>query len=184
MSIFSKSGLYPLRPTSTPHIILGAFSLTPYARSFLIHFETPFDLIAFRKKNRHFSDEEKRNNWAHIVAPSTTTEVSLERDSVKGPAPIHASLDAYSSLISPSIKTTLDSSDFVAKRDKVYLHVIQNSGYNPDVSKGAEIKVSVDDSTIVLREGDGVYVMGTLGKNVVVENVGNSVGEVILFDVE
>jgi len=129
---------------------------------------------------RHFSDDEKHNKWAHIVAPATANGVSQERDGVDGPAPVHAPLSVYASLISPT--TALNHS---AEHDKAYVHVIQTSGYNAGVGNGAHVKVSVDEDTVELREGDGVYVTGLLGRNLIVENVGdNTIAEVVLFDVE
>jgi hypothetical protein len=87
-------------------------------------------------------------------------------------------------LISPATKL-----DHTAERDKVYIHLIQTSGFNTGAGQGAQVRVSVNESTVDLREGDGVYVSGTVGKSavgksVVVENVGDKVGEVIMFDVE
>jgi len=135
--------------------------------------------LAPKYYTRNFSDEEKQNKWVHIVAPASTSGISEERDGVRGPAPVHAPLNVYSSLVSPA--TTLDHA---AERDKVYVHVVQRSGYNPGVSSGAHVKVSANGDVVDLREGDGVYVDGTLGRNVLVENVGEGVAEVILFDVE
>lgn len=66
----------------------------------------------------------------------------------------------------------------------MYIHLIQTSGYNTGPAQGGHIRVSADGSSVELKEGDGVYVSGTTGKNVVVENVGDKVGEVIMFDVE
>lgn len=47
------------------------------------------------------------------------------------------------------------------------------------------MKVSGADGTeIVLNEGDGVYILGDAAQTLTVQNTGDRVAEVLLFDVE
>lgn len=79
---------------------------------------------------------------------------------------------------------------------------MQTSGYNTGAATGASVRVfasasasasesgggniSNDDGEqeVVLREGDGLYVMGDAGATLKFENMGERVAEVLLFDVE
>ena len=67
---------------------------------------------------------------------------------------------------------------------KAYVHVVQTSGYNPDAANGASVRVAGGGAELVLREGDGAYILGTAGEQLSVENVGDSIAEVLLFDIE
>lgn len=67
---------------------------------------------------------------------------------------------------------------------KVYVHVIQKSGYNPKTASGASVKISGVDSELIVREGDGAYVIGAARSELKFENTGESVSEILLFDVE
>ena len=129
---------------------------------------------------RHFTDKEKENVFLRVVAPLNAPGVSDVRES-SGPAPVHSPINLYATLISPS--TTLTHA-FESR--KGYIHVIQKSGYNVGKGQGAQIKVSGVEGAdeLVLREGDGVYVQAEKGAEVRVENVGDVVGEVLLFDIE
>ncbi|OBZ73988.1 hypothetical protein A0H81_05982 [Grifola frondosa] len=134
---------------------------------------------------RHFSDEEKKDKWANIVAPVDAEGVVLDREA-SGPAPVHSTLSLFASILSPSttlpytFQTTLGST-----QRKGYIHVIQTSGYNEGSATGAHVKVSVGDgSTVELREGDGAYIMGEAKKVLKVENIGDRSAEVVLFDME
>lgn len=127
---------------------------------------------------RHFSDAEKTDKWAKIVAPVGSDGVVEKREAV-GPAPVHSGLSLFASLISPS--TTLKHT--LVQR-KAYFHVIQTSGYNPGKPSGAQVKLSAGGEELVLREGDGVYIMGEAGATLEVKNEGEKVAEVILFDLE
>ena len=39
-------------------------------------------------------------------------------------------------------------------------------------------------ASVELKEGDGAYISGNAGEDLVVENVGDKVAEILLFDVE
>ncbi|CCM02609.1 uncharacterized protein FIBRA_04712 [Fibroporia radiculosa] len=133
---------------------------------------------------RRFSDEEKQNKWVRVVAPVNAEGVSEARDA-SGPAPVHSNLSLYATLLSPS--TSLQHvfpTGGSGGPKKSYIHVIQTSGYNPQKPQGARIKVVGAEAPVELREGDGAYIMGEAGKDIKVENVGETVAEILLFDVE
>lgn len=129
---------------------------------------------------RHFSDDQKRNKWAHIVAPATkASQDVIDKREASGPAPVHSPLDALATILSPT-----SSLSYTARRTKVYAHLIQRSGYNTGTPSGAAVKIDVGSDSVQLREGDGVYITLTPGVNVGVQNVGEKDGELLLFDTE
>lgn len=83
----------------------------------------------------------------------------------------------------PSAKTQ-------AKR--VYLHLVQSSGYNTRASythaDAAKVKVSAkgkDTEGVVLGEGDGVFIDGGVEGDVVeIESVGGREAEFVLFEMD
>jgi len=129
---------------------------------------------------RHFSDEEKQDKWAHIVAPAIKdNQEVVDKREATGPAPVHSPLDAFATILSPTA-----SLSHTAKRTNVYAHVIQKSGYNTGTATGATVKIDVGGDSVQLREGDGVYITLTPGSKVDVENVGEKESELLLFDTE
>jgi len=129
---------------------------------------------------RHFSDEDKRDKWAHIVAPvvKDSPEVIDKREGA-GPAPVHSPVDLFATILSPTA-----SLSHKATRTNVYAHLIQRSGYNTGAAIGATVKIDVGGDSVQLREGDGAYITLNPGAEVVVENVGEKIGELLLFDTE
>ena len=129
---------------------------------------------------RHFTDEEKTNKWARVVAPVGADGVLPVREG-DGPAPVQSSLTLYATLLgqNKSLNRPLSGK-------KGYIHVIQTSGYNEGQSKGANIKIaSKGGEELTLGEGDGAYVfVGNSGNVLEVENVGDRVAEVVVFDLE
>lgn len=71
-----------------------------------------------------------------------------------------------------------------AGQRKAYIHVVQTSGYNPSSAKGASVRISGDGAGLELKEGDGAFVVGEAGKELKIENTGDRVAEILLFDVE
>ena len=71
---------------------------------------------------RHFSDEEKKDQWCMVVAPTKAEGVTVEREA-KGPAPVHSNLSVHASILSQdkNLSRSLQGS-------KAYVHVIQTSG--------------------------------------------------------
>ena len=131
---------------------------------------------------RHFTDEEKRDKWATIVAPANDPSVTLERNA-SGPAPVHSPLILSATLISPS--TTLPYTlSGPGTRRKAYVHGAQTSGYNTGHSSGATVSLNVQEQQVELREGDGVYVQAPTDVELKLKNVGNRVAEVLLFNLD
>lgn len=126
---------------------------------------------------RHFSDESKREGWVAVVGQVGDEGVSDTREG-EGPTPVHTPLWLYATLLAPS-KTVQHK----LAMSKGYLHVVQTSGYNTEVSKGNKIKVN---GGLELSEGDGVFITrtGDAGETVTVENVGEGEAEILLFDLE
>ena len=122
-----------------------------------------------------------------LVAPVGEEGVLGGRDA-SGPAPVHSSLTLFASLISPGrtlahILPSTAEPTLVPR--KAFLHVVQTSGYNPSRATGAEITVTgPGGSSATLREGDGMYILGDAGAPLEVQNTGDRVAEVLLFDVE
>ncbi|KAJ3827341.1 RmlC-like cupin domain-containing protein [Lentinula raphanica] len=128
---------------------------------------------------RHFSDAEKQDAWVRVVASVNAEGVQKDlREGSKqgeGPAPVQSPLTMYATLLSPR-----KSLNLAVKGMKGYVHVVMRSGYNEGPATGATIQISGQN----LKEGDGAYLQVPLGSDVVVENVGDRVAEVILFDLE
>ena len=97
-----------------------------------------------------------------------------------GPAPVQSPLVMYASLLSPGAK--------LEKRmegKKGYVHVVQRSGYNTGPATGASVKLGSGNAGLMIREGDGAYIfVGGAGNALEVQNVGDTVAEVVLFDIE
>ena len=126
---------------------------------------------------RHFTDEEKSNKWARIVAPVGADGVLPAREG-EGPAPVQSPLTLYATLLGQN-----KSLNRALAGKKGYIHVVQTSGYNPGQSKGANIKIaSKGGEELILAEGDGAYV--SVENSFEVENVGDRVAEVLFFDLD
>ncbi|KAJ6624636.1 pirin domain-containing protein [Mycena sp. CBHHK59/15] len=129
---------------------------------------------------RHFTDTEKRDVWVCIVAPVDAEGVLADSREGKGPAPVQSPLTLYTTLLSDgkSLKQTI-------KGLKGYIHIVQTSGYNTKAATGAAIRVIGALSVEVeLREGDSAYLHFDKGGEWTVENIGDKMGEVLLFDLE
>lgn len=143
--------------------------------------------------NRHFSDEEKTDKWAHIVAPVGFPGVQDARDG-QGPTPIHSPLNAFATIASPGAKiehnvvARLEPSKDGVK--KVYLQVAQLSGFStgPSVKTGKNaplIKLTLGGQEASLGEGDGVFIEGAkVGDLLTLENTGDRTAEVLLFEMD
>jgi hypothetical protein len=129
---------------------------------------------------RHFSNEEKTDKWVRIVAPVGADGVLAVREG-EGPAPVQSPLTLYATLLgqNKSLNRPLTGK-------KGYIHVVQTSGYNEGASKGASVKVtSKDGEELTLGEGDGAYIfVGNGGNAFQVENVGEHVAEILVFDLD
>lgn len=108
--------------------------------------------------------------------------------------PAQSGLCVYTSLLSPGTKLQHDFDCEATKTCKVFVHVVQSSGYNPGVSKGAAVKVVVSGSSdskgkseregeVLLREGDGACVVSSIGVELTFENEGDRDAEVFVLRV-
>lgn len=132
---------------------------------------------------RHFSDAEKTDQWAHVVAPINAPGV-LEKREASGPAPVHSPLDLFATILSPGKSLPHAFQPGGAQR-KGYIHVIQTSGYNPKEASGARVRVlGAEGGPTELREGDGAYIAAAPGEEVTIENVGERTAELVLFDMQ
>jgi redox-sensitive bicupin YhaK (pirin superfamily) len=127
----------------------------------------------------HFTDEEKKNTLRQIVAPLGATSVVDEREGT-GPAPIHAGVSVFASILSPSAVVTQAYPANSVER-KAYIHVVQTSGYNTGPATGARVKVN---GGLELGEGDGAFATGEDGDKIEIENVGDKPAEFLLFNIE
>ncbi|KAJ7065454.1 RmlC-like cupin domain-containing protein [Mycena amicta] len=129
---------------------------------------------------RHFTDAQKRDQWARIVAPVDAEGVVTEREA-EGPAPVQSPLTLYATLLldGKSLTQTM-------KGKKGYIHVVQTSGYNTKEASGAAIRVvGAPGVETELKEGDGAYIhFDNGGVELKVENIGDKTAEVLLFDLE
>ncbi|KAJ6621518.1 pirin domain-containing protein [Mycena sp. CBHHK59/15] len=129
---------------------------------------------------RHFSDADKRDVWARIVAPVYADGVQADSREGEGPAPVQSPLTLYATLLSEGKSLTQAMHGL-----KGYIHVVQTSGYNTEAATGATIKVtSAPGVEAELKEGDGAYLYFEKGGELTVENVGDKTAEVLLFDIE
>ncbi|KAJ7261980.1 RmlC-like cupin domain-containing protein [Mycena rebaudengoi] len=129
---------------------------------------------------RHFTDADKRDVWARIVAPVDAEGVLRDSREGEGPAPVQSPLTLYATLLSEgkSLKQTI-----TGKRG--YIHVVQTSGYNTKAATGASIKVvGAPGVEVELKEGDGAYLHFDKGGELTVENTGDKTAEVLLFDLD
>ncbi|WWC73329.1 uncharacterized protein I206_107296 [Kwoniella pini CBS 10737] len=139
---------------------------------------------------RNFENFEKENKLLHIVAPIGYEGVEEIRE-CKGLTPIHSPLHFFASLLSPnkSVIHKLLSSINGKLTKKIYIHLVQTSGYNTKSAskdgKGPLIQISGGSELTKLGEGDGVFITsGKVGEEIKIENIGNGVGEVVLFEMD
>ncbi|KAF8527289.1 pirin domain-containing protein [Gautieria morchelliformis] len=130
---------------------------------------------------RHFTDEEKKDKWARVVAPVESEGVVAEREA-SGPAPVQSPVSLYATLLSPSstITHTFSSPSEGNAQRRGYVHVVQTSGYNTGKAAGATVQLN---GGLMLAEGDGAFALAGEGEKIEVKNVGDRVAEVLLFDV-
>jgi quercetin 2,3-dioxygenase len=66
---------------------------------------------------------------------------------------------------------------------RAYIQLVQSSGFNQSVAQGAHVRVEIDNQSVEMREGDGVFVHAAPREQLRMTNLGSSVAEVLLFDV-
>ncbi|KAH7102726.1 pirin domain-containing protein [Auriculariales sp. MPI-PUGE-AT-0066] len=126
---------------------------------------------------RHFTDAEKRDRLLRVVAPAGAASVNVQREA-SGPVPVNSPVTVWATILSKGKSVT---HRIVKPRAKVYVHVIQTSGYNVGPASGATVEVNGTQ----LREGDGAFVYANkAGDELVIENIGAKDAEFLVFDVE
>ncbi|KIO27161.1 hypothetical protein M407DRAFT_23578 [Tulasnella calospora MUT 4182] len=131
---------------------------------------------------RHFTDEEKTDKLVTVVAPVGSEGVIHEREA-KGPAPVQSNVTLKATIISPgkSVEHVFPAPAEGTAGRKGYIHVVQTSGYNTLQAKGNRVKVN---DTLELAEGDGAFAVGQKDDKLVIENIGDSPAEVLVFDIQ
>ncbi|KAJ7478167.1 hypothetical protein FB451DRAFT_1032357, partial [Mycena latifolia] len=128
---------------------------------------------------RHFTDAEKRDVWARVVAPVDAAGMRDSREG-EGPAPVQSPLTLYAALLSRGKRLAQRM-----RSSKGYMHVVQTSGYNTGASTGAAIKLFGSEGVEwELKEGDGAYIHFDGAEELTLENVGAETAEILLFDIE
>ncbi|ORX38987.1 RmlC-like cupin domain-containing protein [Kockovaella imperatae] len=144
---------------------------------------------------RHFTDDEKADKLAHIVAPIGSPNVLDQReDKVPGssPSPINAALNTFATVLSPgkSLQHTFQPTIKGVDGAKImYAHLTQTSGFNTKAAakdgKTAVIRIKNGDSEAVLGEGDGLFIRGAKTGDVLeIESTGGSPAELVLFEMD
>lgn len=92
----------------------------------------------------------------------------------------------YASLIHPGVSLVHAPVGNNQSKKKGYIHVTQRSGYNPGPAEGVTLRIGSqsDGPQVELREGDGAYLAYELGAELRLENDGQGIAEVLLFDLE
>ena len=67
---------------------------------------------------------------------------------------------------------------------KAYMQVVQTSGFNQGPARGAHVRVEIGNQSVEMKEGDGAFVYAAPKEELRTTNLGNSVAEVLLFDVD
>jgi quercetin 2,3-dioxygenase len=67
---------------------------------------------------------------------------------------------------------------------KAYIQMVQSSGFNQGAAKGVRVRVEIGDQSVEMGEGDGVFVHAAPREELRMTNLGSSVAEVLLFDVD
>ena len=102
---------------------------------------------------RHFTNEEKTDKWAKVVAPVWADGVKNTREG-EGQALVQTALTLYAFIFG-----TGKALSKPLEWKKAYVHVIQASGYNERQATGASVKISAKGGDEVeSRERDGAYV--------------------------
>lgn len=153
--------------------------------------------------NRHFTREAKLDRLVKVVAPTTDSDVDADARNGDGPAPVHANLSMFASILSsPSASSSSPegagrapplSHTLAVSTKRAYVHNIMKSGYRgPNVAAGDKFedggaKLRINGG-LVLEEGDGAFIttptLVSPGEDVKLEfdNVGAREVEFLLFE--
>lgn len=137
-----------------------------------------------RYHTKHFPDDEKRQNFVHVLSPlkagedASKAEEEEAKPAIDGTIPIHADFVMGAGIIAPDKKFEwkVGANVTQATKRKVYVHL--------PMTKGGKAKIRLDGrDDAVLEEGDGAFVDSVnAGDKLVVESVGTAEAEVVLLD--
>jgi hypothetical protein len=130
----------------------------------------------------HFTEEEKQDKWALLVAPIGSDGVSTDREG-DGPTPIQSDVALWATILSPNRTISRDMPTSERER-KAYLQVVQTSGFNKGPARGAHVRVEIGNQSVEMKEGDGAFVHAAPKEELRMTNLGNCEAEVLLFDVD
>ena len=130
----------------------------------------------------HFREEEKQDKWALLVAPVGKEGVTTEREG-DGPAPVQSDLALWATVLSPNHTVSREMPSSSGER-KAYMQVVQTSGFNQGPARGAHVRVEIGNQSVEMKEGDGAFVHAAPKEELRMTNLGGSVAEVLLFDVD
>jgi redox-sensitive bicupin YhaK (pirin superfamily) len=116
---------------------------------------------------KKWSDEEKLNKLCLLV-----DDIKNSKDDTIA---IHAPVSMFASILQPN-----HSIKHVFKRTKGYIHLVMRSGYK--TTNGAKIQIGQD---VILEEGDGAFIDSeNANAELIIENIGSTNAEFLLFDLE
>lgn len=130
----------------------------------------------------HFTEEEKQDKWALLVAPIGSEGVSTDREA-DGPTPVQSDVALWATILSPS-RTISRAMPSASGERKAYIQVVQTSGFKQGPAQGAHVRVEIGNQSVEMKEGDGAFVHAAPKEELRMTNLGNSVAEVLLFDVD
>ena len=100
-----------------------------------------------------------------------------------GPAPIQSDVTFWVTALSAN-KTISRAMPSTQGERKAYLQMAQLSGFNQGPGRGSHVRVEIGNQSVEMREGDGVFVHAAPKEELRLTNLGDSVAEVLLFDVD
>jgi quercetin 2,3-dioxygenase len=100
-----------------------------------------------------------------------------------GPAPVQSDVALWATVLSPNRTVSRDMPSSGGER-KAYMQVVQTSGFNQGTARGAHVRVEIGNQSVEMKEGDGAFVHAAPKEELRMTNLGNSVAEVLLFDVD
>lgn len=130
----------------------------------------------------HFTEEEKQDKWALLVAPIGKDGVTTDREG-NGPTPVQSDVALWATVLSPNRTVSRPMPSSSGER-KAYMQVVQTSGFNQGPARGAHVRVEIGEQSVEMKEGDGAFVHAAPKEELRMTNLGNSVAEVLLFDVD
>jgi quercetin 2,3-dioxygenase len=108
--------------------------------------------------------------------------VTTEREG-DGPTPVQSDVSLWATVLSPN-RTVSRAMPSSSSERKAYMQVVQTSGFNQGPARGAHVRVEIGDQSVEMKEGDGAFVHAAPEEELRMTNLGDSVAEVLLFDVD